>query len=249
MIAGKNDPRYIYYYEQGIPPPVTDNPLKVFKGPAANGPSRYRVPPLLCVLTRMEDDINAAKLLAYQLDSLEPQNHASLRLGGTYTYELSQIVRDFDDDGNIEVINLELKVAGTREDMPESADLGVRSIYRFVYGGGVGGQYASSPTPHFERVKGRAFEKYFVMHANKLINDAYPKLLALKDIQYAEIVVLNWLATVESTHNSELISAALARLETLPYPDKYRKRALIRMLILDGYPLLKQQDSELSITK
>lgn len=263
-ISDKDNPNIIFYYELGFPPPSGEKPMKIFKGSKGKWPSEYERPPLLFILTHRDDDKNPSMLMVYQLDVLEPYNRATLRLGGTYAYELKDIVGDFDGDGNIEVLNLELKVAGTRKNMGTGADIGVRSIYRYIHGGGTGGIYATSPTPHFERIKGVAFEKNFMGHAQKLIDKVYPQILAPKDpkiekeypptaatkeerekqkYEDAEIVVLNWLATVESTQNPKLIKEALAKLETLPYPDKKRKQELIELLIKDGYPMLKQEDS------
>jgi hypothetical protein len=264
-VRDKDDPNGLYYYEFGFPPPIDEKPMKIFKGSQGKGTFEYDRPPLLFIITYMDDDKNASMLMAYQLDILEPYNRATLRLGGTYAYTLKDIVGDFDGDGNIEVLTLELKVAGMRKNMGKGADIGVRSIYRYIYGGGTGGIYAPSPTPHFERVKGKAFEKYFMQHAQELIDKVYPQILAPEDPkiekeypsiwtkeerqkqkhEYAEIVVLNWLATVESTQNPKMIKEALLKLETLPYPDKKRKQELIELLIQDGYPMLKQEDSNL----
>ncbi len=263
-ISDKDNPNIIFYYELGFPTPKREKPVKIFEGSKSIKQFEYEKPPLLFILTHRDDDKNPSILMAYQLDILEPYNRATLHLGGTYAYELKDIVGDFDGDGNIEVLALELKVAGTRKNMGTGADIGVRSIYRYIYGGGTGGIYAPSLTPHFERVKGQGFEKYFMQHAQELIDKVYPQILAPEDPkiekmypsiwtkeerekqkhEYAEIVVLNWLATVESTQNSKLIKEALAKLETLPYPDKKRKQELIQMLIQDGYPMLKQGDSE-----
>jgi hypothetical protein len=263
-ISDNDNPNIIFYYEQGFPPPYRERPMKIFKGHASKKPSDYERPPLLFVLTHRDDDKNPSILMVYQVDISEPYNRATLRLGGTYAYELKDIVGDFDGDGNIEVLNLEVKVSGTRKDMGTGADIGVRSIYRYIYGGGTGGIYAPSPTPHFERVKGAAFEKYFMQHAQKLIDKVYPQILAPKDpkiekeypptvstkeerekqkYENAEIVILNWLATIESTQNPKLIKEALVKLETLPYPDKKRKQEIIELLIQDDYPMLKQEDS------
>ncbi len=161
---------------------------------------------------------------------------AHLRLGGSAATRLGDIVGDFDGDGKLEVLNLEILEPGTRQPLPgASADLGVRSIYRVV----------SGPSPswalHFERVKGRAFEKQFLSHARWLIEEAYPKLLKRKQLRAAESVVMSWLATVESTSNAERIREALARLEALPHPDPGRKREILGLLVRDGYPLLGQE--------
>jgi len=262
-IKSKSNPNYIFYYELGFPPPFGKKPMKIFKGVDNKKLSKYGLP-LLFINTYIDDDKNGSLLMVYQLDIIEPYNRAILRLGGTYAYDIKDVAGDFDGDGNIEVLNLELKVAGTKKDMGTGADVGVRSVYRYVYGGGTGGIYAPSPTPHFERVKGKAFEKYFMEHAQKLIDKIYPQILApedpKKEKEYpsiwtkeerkkqkhedAEMVVLNWLATVESTQNPKLIKEALAKLETLPYPDKKRKQELIELLIKDGYPMLKQEDGE-----
>ncbi len=248
-ISDKSNPNIIFYYELGFPPPVSERekPMKIFKDSKSKKPFEYEKPPLLFILTHRDDDKNPAILMAYQLDILEPYNRATLHLGGSYAYELKDIAGDFDGDGNIEVLNLELKVAGTKEDMIE-ANSGVRSIYRYLYGGGTGGIYAPSPQPYFERIKGKAFEKYFMQHAQELI-EAYSQIMANRELKFeekeklAEKIILNWLATVESTQNPKLIQEALAKLETLPYPDKKRKQKLIELLIQDGYPMLKQEDS------
>jgi hypothetical protein len=127
-ISDKANPNIIFYYEHGFPPPFGEKPMKIFKGSKSKKPSEYKRPPLLFIDTYMDDDKNASILMAYQLDVLEPYNRATLRLGGTYSYELKDVVGDFDEDGNIEVLNLELKVAGTKKNLGAGADLGVRSV-------------------------------------------------------------------------------------------------------------------------
>jgi len=238
----------LLYHEIGYPPPGGKTPMAIFmqkKGPA-----------LLVIHTTLNDrDRNPTFLKVYEIE--EPYNKTVLRIGGDYAYKLNDIVGDFDKDGFLEVLNLELKVAGTGQNMDIGAELGVRSIYRYVPGGGTSGRYYSSPTPHFERVKGRVFEKYFIEHAQKLIEREYPEYIRRKnkidedypradhikryELKFIEIILLNWLATVESTQNAKIIKEALKHLETIPFPDKQRKKELVKMLIIDGYPMLQQK--------
>lgn len=229
------------YYEFGFPPPVKKNPMAIFE--------QKKGPTLLIIKTVLDTDNNRYILRCYDID--EPYNQTTLRLGGSSFENINDFVGDFDGDGHIEVRNLELKVAGTKQNMGQGADWGVLSIYRYIPGGGTFGKYYSSPNPHFERVKGRAFEKYFMQHAEKLINKDYPEYLRRIKTNSSDIpkiektdleaIVLNWLATVESTENPVLIKNALNHLKILPFPDKKRKEDYIKMLIQNGYPLLQQK--------
>jgi hypothetical protein len=219
------------YYEFGYSIyPNGKKPMAVFE--QKNGS------PLLFIDMFMDDDHkNPGMIKVYELD--DPYNHATLRLGGDEAVRFNETIGDFDGDGFVEVLNLELKEAGTGKNMDTGANFGVRSIYRYVPGGGIGGQYYPFPSPRFERVKGRKFEKYFMAHAKRQI-DKIQQLLNQKKYKYIEGLILDWLATVESTQNPELIKEALAQLESLPFPEEKRKKELIKMLIRDGYPMLQQ---------
>lgn len=236
----------LLYYELGYPPPDRRTPMTVFK--------QKKGPDLLILHTVLIDrDKNPTMLKVYELE--EPYNHSALRIGGGYAYELKDLIGDFDGDGRLDVLNLELKIAGTDENMGMGAEFGVRSVYRYVPGGGTAGRYYPSPQSHFERVKGRVFEKYFMHHAQKLIDKDYPEILSRKEkgdpskathlkregTRLLEAIVLNWLATVESTQNPEQIAKAILRLEMLPFPDPQRKRELLNMLVRSGYHMLKQE--------
>ncbi len=234
----------LLYYELGYPPPYGLAPMMIFR--------QKKGPTLLLVHATIDNkDRNGTLLRTYQIE--EPYNQASIRIGGGTSYNIRDLVGDFDGDGLLEVFNLELKVADTRQNASMSADFGVASVYRYVPGGGTEDEYYTSPASGFTRVKGQAFQNYFMQHAKHLIDKDYPDYLARtkhaedrdpleqqQDKELVEIIVLNWLATVESTQSPDLIQEALRRLTKLPYPDKQRKEELVRMLIHDGYPMLKQ---------
>ncbi len=215
---------------------------------AAGRPSRERVshpplvvgePPLirkvqyghlLFLLHRLPfDRQNPAVLRVLAIDDAAGYR-AELRLGGGGGHSPKDIIGDFDGDGNLEVLNLELLTPAMKKFLPALAGgVCIRSIYRLILNG-----------PQFMRVKGRAFERQFMEHARELIDQHYPE--ALKEERsrpWAEGIVMCWLATVDSTGSPALIRDALARLERLPYPDAARKRELRRLLAQDGYPLLE----------
>lgn len=245
-ISDKANPNVIFYYEQGLPPPKKKEPMKIFKSSKEKKVFEYEEPPLLAVIMHIEDR-SSSIVIIYQLDVLEQYNRSAIHIGGAYPYKLEDIVGDFDNDGNIEVVNLELKSAGTKKDISLNPDIGVRSVYQYVYGGGTSGIYANSSFAYFKRVKGRAFEKIFMEHAEILIDKIYIQLLESKDnnskkeYEDLEIAVLSWLATVESTQNTEVIKEALARFWKLPYPDNIRKGEIVKLLINDGYDMLIQE--------
>ncbi len=231
------------YYELGFPPAYGE-PMMIFE--------QRKGPPLLLVhATLSDEDRDGTLLRVYPFRAW--YNHTSLRIGSYY--HIPEIVGDFDGDGYLEVLNLEMRVAGIREPRYFDPEFGTASVYRYVPAHGTGGERTHSPVPGFVRLKGRTFESYFMKHARALIDKDYPDILkcAKGDIELPgalwgqeqctellEPIVLNWLATVESTHNPTLIKQALQWLKTLPYPDAQRKKELVRMLIADGYTMLKQ---------
>ncbi|MBI5212127.1 MAG: hypothetical protein HY957_01990 [Nitrospirae bacterium] len=99
----------------------------------------------------------------------------------------------------------------------------------------------------FRRVKGKNFERYFLDHARNLIEKKYPKWLGkakadsfdIKTRRQLNWIIGGWLATVESTHNPELIREALNKLKELPYPSEEEKQKILEKLIQNGYPMLK----------
>ncbi|MCX5815126.1 MAG: hypothetical protein NTX75_02640 [Proteobacteria bacterium] len=222
--------RELLYYEFGSSMhPYGKKPMAVFEQKDGS--------PLLFIDMFLDDDRNPDMLKIYDLDN--PYNHISLRLGSGGIEYLNDIVGDFDNDGYIEVLTRELKVAGTGEDMGRGAEVGVFSVYRYMPGGGTGGQYYPSPFPYFKRVKGQAFERFFLKQAKniyKWIEHDFKK----KEYELIEMLQFNWLATIESTQNPKLIKEALSRFKSMPYPDKKRKDEMILLLIKDGYPMLSE---------
>lgn len=236
----------LQYYELGFPPVYEgDDPMMIFE--------QRKGPPLLLVNAALDDrDRDGTLLKVYPIDA--PYNQTSLRIGSYY--HIPDIIGDFDGDGYLEVLNLEMRVAGVREPEYFDAGFGAASVYRYVPAHGTWGKRTHSPVPGFVRIKGRAFESYFVKQARALIDKDYPHILkcAKGEIELPgvlwgqeqcterlEPIVLNWLATVESTQNPTLIRQALQRLKTLPYPDAQRKKELVQMLIADGCTMLKQK--------
>jgi len=191
---------------------------------------------LIAEYRRPYDRRYPAILRIYNLDDAA-QSRAVLLLAdgpGTVT-GLAERVGDFDQDGNIEVLNYcQPPLAGLSDRVAPSQSFCTLSIYRYV-----AGPRGPDWTPRFERVKGRGFEKQLVEHADWLINEKYPEAVRFGNGPIVRGVILSWLATVESTQNRDRIREALQKLDALPSIKAETKRSLVELLATHGYPLLR----------
>lgn|GEM_PF-2874337 len=146
---------------------------------------------------------------------------------------------DLDGDGYFETMGydpISTKIADYKSSEAESQG-NVLIIYRYKNG--------------FSRIKGKSFEKYYMEHAQELIEKKYPEWFDKLNKTKSESldrelkrrtvysIIAAWLATVESTQTPELIKEALQRLKTLPYPAEEEKQKIVDNLIRYGYPMLK----------
>jgi hypothetical protein len=218
----------VLYHEFGVPPPVPRDPMAVFeqkKGPA-----------LLCILTFLElDKANSALLRVYELEY--PYNQIPLRVSAHKPFNIRDHVGDLDGDGCVEVLTTGFKVAGSHMNMERGAEPGTLFVYRYVPGPGTDSEeYGPSQFPCFKRVKGRAFKRFFMDQASYIYNWISKE----KERDELERLILNWLATIESTQNPALIKEALRRFKAMSRPDAKGKERILKLLIKDGYSMLKE---------
>lgn len=171
----------------------------------------------------------------YDLGILDGRSYSEFGLGSH-----TPVFEDLDGDGMYETMaHLYIPVVSPGKDITElishlDADGPILGIYRY--------------TPDFIRVKGKGFEKYFVAHAEKLIEETYPRWMEKAKVSgmtekirtQLNYIVGNWLATIESTQDTATIKEALKKLEELPYPSALAKKGTIERLVRQGYPMLKQ---------
>lgn len=146
---------------------------------------------------------------------------------------------DLDGDGYFETIGYEpisIRIAEYKS-VEGERQANVLVIYRYNNG--------------FSRIKGKSFEKYYMEHAQELIEKKYPewldKLNRTKEASFDRelkrrtvySIIAAWLATIENTQNPELIKETLKKLKELPYPSEEEKQAIVKKLVQYGYTGLK----------